>query len=175
MVKDIERKKAYEKKWREEHKDWIKNYNQTKGKEAIKKYQEKNKIEILKRQRERYKLNLEKEKIRSKKWRENNKERIAGYHKKYNQRPEVKERLNKKGKTYRFRNDIHFKNAERDKTKRIFPLEGKQCEFCNNKAESHHHYTNPYRFSKFWYVCKQCHEKITKEGQDVFLEGQRWK
>ncbi len=129
----------------------------------------------MKGARERYYKNIDKEKARGKIYREKNKEKIKKRVEEYNKRPEVKERRNKRQKAYRLRTDVNFRNKERDRTKNFFPLDGKQCEFCNNKAEEHHHYTKPYRFSKFWYVCRECHKKIHKEGKDAFLEGQRWK
>ncbi len=167
--KDQEKYKEYQKKWRENNKEKIREYNQTKGKESHKRWYEKNKERVKMERKENYPNIKEKENLRSKKYHENNRGKILLRKKEYFQKPEVKKIVNERQKKYRLK---HLKkNKERDKTKHDFPLKGKWCKFCNEKAQEHHHYTEPYQFDKFWFVCRKHHLEIHKGGQDAFLEG----
>ena len=58
----------------------------------------------------------------------------------------------------------------RGKTRKKYPLENKQCEFCSDLATQHHHYTTPMEIDKFNYICHKCHIvqnriKETKNGK----------
>jgi hypothetical protein len=173
VYKNKEDYKEYQKKWREKNKDYIHNYSITKGRENSKKTYQKHKLIYRKKSRDRYINNKDKEKIRNTKYHEENRDKIRIRKLNYRNKPEVRKRLNIKSKVYRIRN--MDKNITRDKTKHSYPLKDKKCEFCSSDAKHHHHFTKPYEFNKFWYVCLECHRLIHKEGQDVFLERQRWK
>lgn len=79
-----------------------------------------------------------------------------------------KDKLNSLSKKHAQKNNYsHDKQGERKwkalmrKYTRIkYPLKGEVCEFCPNKATHHHHYTNPINPEKFWFVCKNSHDKI---------------
>ena len=43
-------------------------------------------------------------------------------------------------------------------TRYYFSLEGKKCDFCDNKATHRHHNTLPIQINKFNYVCPKCHQ-----------------
>ena len=128
-----------------------------------------------------YKMNKERKRIYDKEYRKKlvNIERRREYNrtpemkakrKEYFKDPEKIKRRNEKQKEYRLK--FAEENKVRDKTKHDFPLKDKLCKFCNQKAQHHHHYTKPYEFDKFWYVCIKHHLKIHMEERDAFLERQ---
>ena len=43
------------------------------------------------------------------------------------------------------------------RTRALYPLADKKCEFCPLKASEHHHYTSPPETDKFNFVCHDCH------------------
>lgn len=45
------------------------------------------------------------------------------------------------------------------KTRLHFPIAGKRCKFCKAVATERHHYTDPIKFNKFYFVCHDCHYK----------------
>jgi hypothetical protein len=45
----------------------------------------------------------------------------------------------------------------KNRTRKLFPLDNKTCEFCGDVATEHHHYTNPIEIDKFNFVCHRCH------------------
>ena len=171
--KDKEKYREYQKKWRERNKKYLIEYNKIHGKEISKKYYKKNKERISANKREKYNTDpnfKQGELDRNKNYHKINKEKIALRKKEYVKIPEVRKKINERQKINR---RLHIgKNREREKTKHLYPLKGHQCKFCDAKAEHRHHYTNPYIFNKFWYVCKDCHWKIHKGEKNVFLERQ---
>ncbi len=162
--KDLNKRRKYQ---REYHRVWRKE-NPEKVKEISKKYCDKNREKLRVKGMENYGKNKEREKLRNRIYHDENREKIRLRKLEYRKKPEVKKRININQKKSRIKNVK--KNSVRDKTKHLFSLKGKKCKFCNSKAIHRHHHTTPYKFDKFWCVCRECHRKIHKEGQDVFLE-----
>jgi len=106
-------------------------------------FYKKNKERILEQQKEYY----QKPEV---------KVRVKGY----NQRPKVKKRIREYEREKYKRLEVKEKMMIRQKTKRKYLLEGKNCQFCNDKAEIHHHYTELYEYNKFDYSCHYCHHVI---------------
>lgn len=48
-----------------------------------------------------------------------------------------------------------------------FPLKDKICEICESKAEQRHHYTRPYDWDKFIFICKKCHLNIHQNNTEI--------
>lgn len=48
-------------------------------------------------------------------------------------------------------------------TRRLYPLAGKDCQYCSNKATEHHHTTNPITKHDFDYVCHGCHVWLERQ------------
>ena len=118
----------------------------------------------------RTEVQRQKDIIRNREYHKKNKERITEHKRIYrNSNPQIRKNINEKAKLTRLRNIE--KAIIRDKTKHCFPLLGKQCEFCSEMAISHHHYTIPYEYDKFWYVCKECHLIKDKELKSYIGEN----
>lgn len=170
--KDIEKRKANQKKWRENNREYIRNYNQTKGKINQKKYYEKNKDEINRKTREYRKKTEVKERIseNNKDYHKKNKDKINERKREYSKRPEIRKRKAEIRREYNKLPKIKEINKIRDKTKHNFPLANKKCKICKGTAKHHHHYTNPYKFDKFWYVCIKCHEEVHEYKREVISQ-----
>jgi len=52
------------------------------------------------------------------------------------------------------------------RTRLLYPLGRKQCDFCNKIAEEHHHTSFPIEVHKFVYCCHNCHRKM-HEGKNL--------
>jgi len=136
-VKNKEKRREYSRKYRKENPEKVKEYNRKwkkENKEKVKEYNIKWQRENLEKKREYYKKNKKKIDEYDRKWK-----------REYNQKPEVR-----------------IKSSIKRKTNRKFPLKNKLCEYCDEKAEEHHHYTEPYKFDKFWFVCKKHHLEIER-------------
>lgn len=48
------------------------------------------------------------------------------------------------------------------RTRILYPLKNKFCEFCGGNASEHHHNTNPIEIDKFNFVCHICHNNLNK-------------
>ncbi len=145
-------------------KEYYKN-NIEKERKRKREYYRENKKEICKKEKQKRKDNLEEHRKKDREYYEKNRDKILkrklAYAKKTNY---------KSSRKFQEKPEIKELNRIRDKTKHTYPLKNKRCERCNSKAEEHHHTTKPYKFDKFWYVCRKCHKKIHKEGKNALLE-----
>jgi phage-related minor tail protein len=140
--------------------------NKEKVSKRIKDRYKDKKEDILSKKKEYYKRNKEKIKNKRKEYCENNKNKVISSAIKYREKNRIK--LNKKKLEYKKRTNyktektpLQIKNREvRKQTRKFYPLLNKKCDFCDNKSTQHHHYTKPYVFDKFWYVCDDCHKKL---------------
>lgn len=47
------------------------------------------------------------------------------------------------------------------RTRQKYPLyKALKCEYCDNGATEHHHYTMPIEVDKFNFICHNCHQKM---------------
>jgi len=110
-------------------------------------------------------------------YRERNKDRINEYNKKNKKhrmewwdkyytenRKEIQQRKKKQRQANNYKEDRtenrKLMAAIRFKTRKKYPLDGRECSKCENIAEHRHHTTNPPEVDKFIFVCKDCHDKI---------------
>lgn len=89
--------------------------------------------------------------LRNKLYYINNKSKIDKYNKEYTKKNYLKIERNEKRL---------YNHNIRTKTSYYFPIENITCDFCENKAKEHHHYTTPIKYNKFYYVCKYHHKLI---------------
>jgi len=83
----------------------------------------------------------------TKKWMEKNVEKIKKYKKEWSKKN--RERVNENQRNYSKKTNYKYEKTEKAKflrnikrkTRRYFPLEGHNCEFCGKKAVDHHHNT----------------------------------
>lgn len=116
-------------------------------------------------------------KIYSKEYRKNNKDKIKAYlDRSKDHRRKVREKyyednqeyFNKYSREYRKRTKNAFDKSGKRKydalirsnTRHKYPLEGKKCEFCPNDAQHRHHTTEPMEVDKFLFLCEDCHDKV---------------
>ena len=92
--------------------------------------------------------NIEKMREVSRRWYSKNKE----LHK--NNIKERQKETNYSSKKTEIQKEI--RNIKR-RTRNHFPLKGKDCEICGDKAEVRHHTTNPIEYNKFEFLCHGCH------------------
>lgn len=112
--------------------------------------------QVYKEERKRWDINNKEYKsVRAKEWRRRNKNKLPMYKKKYRKYNKLKVNL-------------------RNKTRANFKIPiNQKCQFCDNLAIARHHYTIPYEFDKFWFVCRECHRIKDLELKGVkndFLE-----
>jgi hypothetical protein len=56
-------------------------------------------------------------------------------------------------------------------TRRNYPLEENTCQFCNSKAEHHHHTTIPIEVDKFLFLCKKHHDETHGKHDAILGQG----
>ena len=49
------------------------------------------------------------------------------------------------------------------RTRLLYPLGRKKCEFCGFKATEHHHFTIPLKVHEFNFVCHDCHMELDEK------------
>jgi len=140
--------KDYYKRYYQKNKDKLKKYRQ--------KYYEKNKSKEISRNKDYYARNKNNILIRQGLYNQKNKEKIHKYRLSYEKKTNWKSSKTKTRKE---------KGKVRAKTRYHFPLDNQKCNFCDNLATQHHHYTQPMQFSKFDYVCDTCHDKLSNRNQ----------
>ncbi len=134
------------KEWRRKNPEKVKDYADMRYKRDIDKirkygreYQKKNKEKIKSYSKMRYERDKEKVIFRIRRWERENHEKYRAYQKS---------------------SKVKAENIIRRKTREKYPIKGKFCEVCSNKAELRHHITFPMEVDKFIFVCKKCHGEI---------------
>jgi hypothetical protein len=110
----------------------------------------------------------------SKKWRKNNKDKVAGEKRRYNSK--YPEEVKNQRKNWRLKNKeylrVYFKEYNLDEENKIKALvrsltwnkygSAKICSLCNSKKKVEHHHLKPYNVDNFIDLCKKCHEEVHK-------------
>ena len=108
-----------------------------------------------------------------KKWRANNKDKVAGEKKRYklkhpekviqqnkNYRINNKEKINKRTKEYLLNNeDKRIEALVRRLTWNKYGS-ARICSLCNSKEKVQHHHSKPYNVDNFIDLCSKCHKEV---------------
>jgi len=89
-----------------------------------------------------------------------------------------RERVLEREKIYRKSEKKKRYDSIRLETNRIYPLKGQLCNFCDESATEHHHYTYPIEVDKFVYTCHPCHtieNRLMKKDPENYLKNLKLK
>ncbi len=107
-----------------------------------------------KEHKEYAKNNKYKIEIKSREWRDKNKESLNKKQREY-----MKKTNYASEKTPNQRKIRYIKRE----TRRKYPLKNQQCKYCGEVATEHHHITKPITINEFEFVCHKCHVQAERQ------------
>lgn len=168
MARDIEKRKAYQKKWRAEHAGYLREYRRKKAYEY-------------------YWRDPEKFRELSRKYKEEHREEVNEYNRKYRveHREEIRERLRPYLKSYRKSHQEEHRVSSAEQRKR-FPdeikarsaanhairdgkLSPQACEVCGEEKTQAHHDDYNYPLKVRW-LCVNCHNEWHRNNKPIRVE-----
>lgn len=165
MARDMEKRRAYQKKWREEHADHVRAYQRE---YARKKYQE-NPEKFRQLSREYKEKNRDKVRAYNKKYREDNidaiRKRERDYHKRYRELHRAEHNASSARQRQKFPNETKVRSMANHAI-RDGKLTRQPCEVCGEKQTQAHHddYNNPLEVR---WLCVKCHNEWHRYNKPI--------
>lgn len=171
MARDLEKRKAYQKKWRAEHAEYLREYNRKKAHEYYwrdpEKFRERSRSY---KDEHREEVNEYNKEYRAKHY-EKIRERMRPYLKEYREKHQEEHRLSSIEQSRKHPDEVKARSAVNHAI-RDGKLKRKACEVCGEKDAQAHHDDYNYPFKVRW-LCVSCHNEWHRNNKPIrYKEGE---